>query len=426
MNQIKIVGIGLDGKAGLTDRVRQIIERATILSGANRHLSYFSDHPGVKIPLNNLQRDLEIVIAKATKQERVVIIVSGDPLFFGLGRLLLSKVSAEKLQFYPHISSIQLAFNKLKIPWQDAALISLHGRDCDALIQHLKQGTNKIALLTDNYNHPSAIADLYLSLELPVTYSFYVCENLTLENAVITSFAPHEIATLARLPSDKFASLNVLVLIKEDIIKNKLDLATLPLLGIADSAFLSFSDRPSLITKKEVRSVILSELALQPGQVIWDIGAGTGSVAIEIARLCPTANIYALEKTAIGISLIEQNCQRFAVNNIKTIAAKAPESLADLPKPDRIFIGGSGGNLIPILNTCQNKIASPGKIVLALATVEHITEVLQWGKQNNWYSHLLQVQISRSTPIANLTRFSPLNPVFIIKLNSTIGIFDRP
>ena len=114
MNQIKVVGIGLDGKAGLTDSVEQIIERATILSGANRHLSYFSEHPAVKIPLNNLQQDLELVITKATAKERVVILVSGDPLFFGLGRLLLTKIPADKLQFYPHFSSIQLAFNRLK------------------------------------------------------------------------------------------------------------------------------------------------------------------------------------------------------------------------------------------------------------------------------------------------------------------------
>ena len=415
---INVVGIGLDGELGLTKQAKQIIDRATILCGANRHLSYFPKHSAFKISLNNLQQDIELIIKKAPA-EKVVILASGDPLFFGLGRLLLSKVPAEQLQFYPHISSIQLAFSKLKIPWQDASFISVHGRDCDALIKHLKQGTKKIAVLTDDYNNPVAIAKLYLFLKLPVAYSFHVCANLTLEDAIITSFAPQEVTKLSQLPQDSFAPLNVLVLIKEDVTKSDLDLASLPLFGIPDSAFISFSDRPSLITKKEIRTAILSELQLQPQQTIWDIGAGTGSVSIEMARLCPDAAIYAIEKTAMGITLIEQNCQRFQVKNIHPISEKAPNSLTELPTPDRIFIGGSGGNLLAILDTCKNKIAPQGIIVIALATIEHFTTVIQWANQNNWPYDLLQVQISRSIPIANLTRFSPLNPVTIIQLSQT-------
>lgn len=416
---INVVGIGLDGVVGLTEQTKQIIDRATILCGANRHLSYFTEHPAVKIPLNNLQQDIDLVIKEAP-EEIVVILASGDPLFFGLGRLLLVKIPAEKLQLYPHLSSIQLAFSKLKIPWQDSVFLSVHGRDCDALIKHFKQGSNKIAVLTDGYNNPVAIAKLYLSLKLPVNYYFHVCANLTLEDAEITSFSPQEVTKLAQLPQDSFAPLNVLVLIRENVIKNDLDLASLPLFGIPDSAFLSFRDRPSLITKKEIRTAILAELELQPQQIIWDIGAGTGSVSIEIARLCPDAAIYAIEKTSMGITLIEQNCQRFQVNNIYPISQKAPDALSELPTPDRIFIGGSGGNLLSILDTCQNKIAPQGIIVLALATIEHFTTVIQWAKQNNWNYDLLQMQISRSLPIANLTRFAPLNPVTIIKLSQVI------
>jgi precorrin-6B C5,15-methyltransferase / cobalt-precorrin-6B C5,C15-methyltransferase len=413
---INVIGIGLDGRSGLTETTKQIVDRATILCGASRHLSYFSDLETVKITLNDLEQDLELVINKAIKRENIVILASGDPLFFGLGRLLLTKISANNLQFYPHVSSIQLAFSKLKIPWQDATIISVHGRDCDTLIQAFKQGANKIAILTDCENNPIAIAKLYLALELSIRYSFHICENLTLENGNITSFSSQETNVLANLVEPNFALLNVLVLIKEELVENKLDLAQLPIFGIPDFAFLNFRDRPNLITKKEVRSVILSELALQPNQIIWDIGAGTGSVSIEIARLCPSAKIYAIEKTAIGISLIKQNCQRFTVKNIEPIAQKAPESLTSLLTPNRIFIGGSGGNLFAILNTCQSKIANQGIIIIALATIEHLAEVITWTKQNNWHYYLLQVQISRSIPIANLTRLSPLNPVTIIKL----------
>ena len=418
MPKINVVGIGLDGSLGLSNQVKTIIQQATVLGGAQRHLSYFPEHPALKLPLKDLNRDLDLIIDKAAT-EQVVILASGDPLFFGLGRLLIDKVLPENLQFYPHLSSVQLAFSKLKISWQDADLVSVHGRNCDRLIELLKQGSSKIAVLTDNYNNPPAIAKLYLALELPVNYCFAVCENLTIENGNITYFEHTEVMALSQLTQDNFSLLNVLVLIKQNPSPTQLDLTTLPVLGIPDSAFLSFKDRPSLITKKEVRSIVISELELQHQQVIWDIGAGTGSVSIEVARLSPSATVYAIEKTAIGTSLIQQNAQRFAVANIQVINKKAPESLTDLPTPNRIFIGGSGGNLSSILDTCQTQIATDGIIVIALATVEHFTAVLQWAKQNNWHHHILQVQISRSIPIANLTRFSPLNPISIVKLQKS-------
>nr|WP_263858285.1 precorrin-6Y C5,15-methyltransferase (decarboxylating) subunit CbiT [Waterburya agarophytonicola] len=181
-----------------------------------------------------------------------------------------------------------------------------------------------------------------------------------------------------------------------------------------DSSFLSFADRPSLITKREIRLAILGELSLQPNQIVWDIGAGTGSVSIEIARLCPTSQIFAIEKTGMGSTLIAKNSQRFQVNNINSINAKAPEVLSDLPRPNRIFIGGSGGNLIDILTVCQDKILEKGIIVMAFATVEHGYQALNWLSNNSWQYRLLQLQISRSTPVNHLTRLTPLNPITII------------
>jgi precorrin-6Y C5,15-methyltransferase (decarboxylating) len=165
------------------------------------------------------------------------------------------------------------------------------------------------------------------------------------------------------------------------------------------------------MTKREIRIAILGELALQPKQIVWDIGAGTGSVSIEIARLCPNSQVYAIEKTAIGQTLIEQNCQRLQVNNVIIIRGKAPEILSQLPAPDRIFIGGSGGNLAEILEICQKKINPEGLLVIALATLENLYQSLDWFSQNSWQYRLLQLQISRSTPVGSLTRFTPLNPV---------------
>jgi len=320
-----------------------------------------------------------------------------------------------------YFSSIQLAFSRLKTPWQDAELISLHGRSREALIKLLKQGQKKIALLTDAINCPSAIASLFLSLELPVTYSFYICENLGAETEKISHFPPEQLIELSKLNKNDFAALNVLILLRE-LQQDDLNLSQLPLIGLPDSSFLSFRDRPSLITKKEIRLSILGELSLQPNQIVWDIGAGTGSVSIEIARLCSSSKIFAIEKSSMGTSLIAKNCQRFALNNITNINGKAPSTLLDLPNPDRIFIGGSGGNISDILYTCSHKLNDQGLIVMTFATIEYQIQAINWLAQNNWKYRLLQLQISRSTPISHLTRFSPLNPVTVITASTISNI----
>lgn len=411
MSRVNVVGIGLDGVAGLSDYVRQIVEQATLLVGSDRHLGYFPFHPAQRLVLG----DFTVAIAEirqrlcVDKKDIVVIIVTGDPLFFGLGRLLLAELPPDQLRFHPHLSSVQLAFNQIKVPWQDARVISAHGRSLDELTQALQQGAEKIAVLTDAINTPSAIARLYLALDLPSNYQFWVCENLGGEDERVQSLPVDAIV------EDNFAPLNVVVLLRNGYASaERLDLDALPLLGLPDNTFISFSDRPGLMTKQEVRTLILGELALQPGQTIWDIGAGTGSVSIEIARLGTTSRIYAIEKTAAGTNLIQHNCQRFQVENVISIHGTAPDVLHNLPAPDRIFIGGSGGNLSQILDACSAKIASQGLLVLALATVEHLNTALGWMRDRAWDYQLLQVQLSRSVPVGHLTRFAPLNPVTIV------------
>jgi precorrin-6Y C5,15-methyltransferase (decarboxylating) len=411
MSRVNVVGIGLDGVAGLSYSVRQIVEQATLLVGSDRHLGYFPSHPAQRLVLG----DFTVAIAEirqrllVDKTGVIVVIVTGDPLFFGLGRLLLAELPPDQLRFHPHLSSVQLAFNQIKVPWQDARVISAHGRSLDELTQALQQGVEKIAVLTDAINTPSAIARLYLALDLPSNYQFWVCENLGGENERVQSLPVDAIV------EDNFAPLNVVVLLRNSFASaERLDLDALPLLGLPDNTFISFGDRPGLMTKREVRILILGELALQPGQTIWDIGAGTGSVSIEIARLCPTAQIYAIEKTAAGSNLIQRNCQRFQVENVISIHGTAPDVLHNFPAPDRIFIGGSGGNLSQILDACSAKIAPKGLIVLALATVEHLNTALGWMRDRDWDYQLLQVQLSRSVPVGHLTRFAPLNPVTVV------------
>jgi len=412
MNKIYVVGIGLDGITGLGENIKQLVDKATLIVGSDRHLSYFPHHQAPGLILGNFTQVIEKIRQHlVTSEGTIVVLVSGDPLFFGLGRLLLSEFLPTQLEFYPHQSSVQLAFNRIKIPWQDAQIISVHGRSLEVLIKALQQGQDKVAILTDGTHNPQAIARLLQDLNVPIEYQFWVCENLGGEDERVQCFAPGEIE---RIENSVFAPLNVVVLIRQEQ-EEGLNLASLPQFGIADNLFLSFKDRPGLMTKREVRILILAELSLHPGQVIWDIGAGTGSVAVEIARLCPSSQVYAIEKTAAGHSLISRNCERFQVNNVIPVLGSAPDILHGLPpRCDRVFIGGSGGNLTAILHSCGERLNSQGIIVLALATMEHINTALSWFQSHDWRYQILQVQLSRSVAVGNLTRLSPLNPVTII------------
>ena len=420
---INIIGIGLDGVVGLNQLVRDIIKRATLLVGSDRHLGYFSNHNADSIVLGDLlEAILEIRQHLDIPNSCIVVLASGDPLFFGLGRLLVTHFPAKKLRFYPHLSSVQLAFSRIKIPWQDTKIISVHGRPMDELIKALQQGVEKLAVLTDPTNTPQAIANLLLALNLPTTYQFWVCENVGAEDERVQQWSIDEVQ------KEIFAPLNLVVLLRQTRMANQLvDLANLPMLGIPDNYFLSYDDQPGLMSKREVRVLAVAELSLQPGQIIWDIGAGTGSVAIEIARLCSGSIVYAIEKTAVGTSLIEENCRRFQLKNVVSIHGNAPEILHHLRPPHRIFIGGSSGKLRNILGVCGVRMLPGGVIVLVFTTLESLHTTISWVEERrrsdrSWSYRLLQVQLSRSIPIANLTRFNPLNPVTIMIIKRDLPI----
>ncbi len=434
---IQVVGIGLSGAVSLTPAVLELVESATLLIGGRRHLDAFDylisgeGRQEIEVwPLGSFTQvfaDLRSRL-KSEPTTRAVILASGDPLFFGIGRLLLESFPAHQLAFHPQLSSIQLAFSRLKLPWQEATLVSVHGRDEQQLIQAIRRGDRIIAVLTDGAFTPSAIAALIVSLDLPICYRLWVCENLGAAGETagetagerVSSYWPDE---LSEHPTQKFAPLNVVVLCRQE--KAAPLLEALPLIGLPDSVFKGFRDRPTLMTKREIRLLILGALAPLDGQTIWDIGAGTGSVSVELSRLCPNARVYAIEKTAMGVALIRHNAEKLAIAPIQPIQGQAPATLANLPAPDRVFIGGSSGQLISILGFLAESTAPPNRIVLALATLEHISELTTWISQPaiaaNWNSQLTQINISRSSPVGPLTRFVPLNPITLVTLSQITG-----
>ena len=429
MPLIHVIGVSLPRAQRFSPVVQSILQSAPLLIGARRRLSAVAELTAATAErwvlgdLTQILEDLRSYL-QTYPQAQVVMLATGDPLFFGIGRLLLSAFPPEQLAFHPQLSSIQLAFSRLKMTWQDATLVSVHGRGEEMLCKALKRGDSKIAVLTDGHLTPRAIAQLIRALELPIHYRQWVCENLGAADERVSLY------NNACTTDPFFAALNVVVLVRivaAPSIDSSAAIPSLPLIGLPDSAFKGYPDRPMLMTKREIRLLVLGALAPLDHQVIWDIGAGTGSISVELSRLCPHAQIYAIEKSAMGAALIAQNAQRLAIAPIKVIHGKAPTAFTNLPIPNRVFIGGSSGQLISILNYLYNLLSrqeknSDTRIVLSLATMEHLAEVTIWLSQPQiaqcWQQSCVQANISRSLPVGSLTRFSPLNPVTILTLVS--------
>lgn len=390
---IKMIGIGDDGKQSLLPLYKKFIEDSEVLVGGKRHLAYFPDYQGEKI---NIEGSLSTLIERLQNEDRnVVILASGDPLFYGIGGYLSSKL---KIEIHPNVSSIQLAFARMGEPWQDAYLTSVHGRSMKGLAQRI-DGKEKVAILTDAENSPNQIAHYLLSFGM-TEYMAFIAENLGGEIERCRWF------TLEDMLDESFSPLNVLILKKT---------AQGPSwsIGIEDQEFIQRRPLKGLITKKEIRTLSISALKLKENSVVWDVGTCTGSVAIEAGRIAREGQVFAVEKNAADLENCRANLAKFRVD-ATVVQARAPEGLADFPNPDAVFIGGTGGGMSGILDVCCNRLNQNGRIVLNAATIENLADAMKAFKQRGYKTEITLVQISRSQPILDLTRFESLNPIYII------------
>jgi len=283
------------------------------------------------------QSNNELINWLRSQKTDVILISRGDPLWFGIGRILLENFSKDELSFYPANTCIQLAFSKLKIPWQDTVNVSIHGRDSIKLVEALKTKPTNLAIITDSKSRSLEIIKKNLSeLNLIDFYDFWLCEEIGFENENIRKLNLKE-----SLPSD-ISSLNIAVLTKT---KNNNLNNTLPLFGISDVNFKTFEDRPNLLTKREVRVQILADLELPENGVIWDIGAGCGSIGLEALKLRPNLDLFCIDKRIGSKALILENSKRLGVKPkfifeediIKTLSTR---NLSSFEKPNRLVIGG--------------------------------------------------------------------------------------
>ncbi|MGE7021867.1 bifunctional cobalt-precorrin-7 (C(5))-methyltransferase/cobalt-precorrin-6B (C(15))-methyltransferase [Solibacillus cecembensis] len=390
---MKMIGIGDNGVNGLLPQYIDWINNCDVLVGGERHLAFF---PHFNKEKKIIKGGLSKLVDELQQETRnVVILVSGDPLFFGLGGVLAKKLP---LEIYPYTSSVQLAFSKMQESWQDAYIVSLHGRSIKGFTQKI-DGRKKVAILTDANNTPQAIAT-YLKHYGMTEYEAFVAENLEGENECC------RFMTLDEMEQADFSPLNVVVLKQSGLVKRSA-------IGIADEAFHQRKPEKGLITKKEIRVLCLQELQLQEDSIMWDIGTCTGSVAIEAAKIAREGAVFAIEKNEGDLEncLLNQAKHR---TDFTAILGKAPERLDEFPNPNAIFIGGNGGNMEHLLETCITRLLPDGRLVMNIATIENLADAMKYLKNLGCTVTVLQAQISRSKPILNLTRFEPLNPIFIV------------
>jgi precorrin-6Y C5,15-methyltransferase (decarboxylating) len=192
------------------------------------------------------------------------------------------------------------------------------------------------------------------------------------------------------------------------------DKATSQIFGLPDDIFTPRRPGSNVITKRDVRAISLAHLELQKHTTLWDIGSGTGSVAIEAARLANAGHVYAIECNSDALAAIHANCHRLNAPNVTVIAGRAPQVLHALPDPDAVFIGGSGGALTAILEVVQARLRPSGHLVVNLATIEHLSEAVEYLRRSAWEWECTMVNIARTQQILDMTRFAAMNPVFVL------------
>ncbi len=392
-----VIGVTDAGAASLTAEALALIERAELLCGGERHLAFFPDHPAERFIIRANVEELLCRLAGETRT--TLVLASGDPNCFGIGPLLAERFGMGRVTIVPNLSSAQLAFARLGIAWPDAAIVSAHGRPLDAILP-MVLSAEKVAILTDGSNTPAAIARALL--EAGDNAQADVFEHLA------GARERHVAGGLPDLLDQEFAPLNVLVLRRER--------ARPWPLGLSDELF---AHRGGMITKAEVRAVSVAKLRLHERAVVWDVGAGCGSVAIEAGALARRGQVHAIERDPVQLTCLQVNRRRFGAGNVTVIAGAAPAALAALPDPDAIFIGGSGGELPAILAVAMARLRPGGRIVANLATVEHLAALLEAARGAGWASEVVQVAIARGAAIAGATRFAALNPVFVVTLTPT-------
>ena len=412
---IDVIGTDAGAPASLPAPQQTLLRAAAVIAAPQRLQAALQDWLGGALPeliSSDDPRALVDSLQTWRAEEPVVVLASGDPLWFGLGRILCDRIGAERLRFHPAPTSLQLAFARIGRPWQDADWVSLHGRDPEILASTLQKRPAALAVLTDpNRGGASSVQQMLRSSGLETSTDLWLCENLGHPDERVQLIAPN-----AALPKDLHPLLIALLIAREPAAP---DPHQLPLFGLDDGLYLQHSDHPGLMTKREVRIQLLAELALPQLGVLWDLGAGTGSVGLEALRLRPGLQLLAVERRAGGAQLIQRNAQRLGVSPAAVLEADATTVLNGglpdgLSQPDRVLLGGGGAQRERLLQNVLTRLRPGGVVVIPLASIEALASVRPLLENAGLAVRVQQLQAWRGQPLGDGTRLAPMNPTLIV------------
>ena len=384
MFRLFLIGVGCQG---LTREQTGMLARCDLIVGDSRHLPLAQGMAGAKCPISPLAPALA-GIRQTLANGDVGVLASGDPLFFGIGRRLLKEFGSESLVILPALSTMQEACARFHLPWDDMALLSLHGRKT-LHVPGLLLAREKTFAFTDRRNTPARLARQlidYLELieadDLLSHCRMHVAENLGSAEERLFS------GPLAEAANQDFSELNVLIITRPGLTEENL-----PLFGLGEEEIVHSR---GLITKDEVRAVTLHALRLPSTGVLWDLGAGSGSISVAAARMHPGLTVFAVDHTAEAFANVQRNIRRFGCYNIIPIQGEAPAVLSNLPDPDRVFIGGSGGRLAEMIGQAAHRLPAGGRMVVNGVIEQTVAEAPQCMAEHGLKVAMTRIQIERT------------------------------
>jgi precorrin-6Y C5,15-methyltransferase (decarboxylating) len=404
--KVYVIGMGDDGLNGLTQSARARLEQAELLIGTEHTLSLVGDLTSERVVAGpNLDDMVQKIVD--TPAKRIVVLASGDPLFYGTARYLCSKLGKERFEVLPHVSSMQLAFARVKESWEDAFLTDVSRGPFERLLDKIRVA-DTVGLFTSEQHTPGDVARALLDAKIDYFFA-YVCENLGSPDERVTQ------GDLTELIGQQFASPNVMILSRQpDVPDRPTDRIGQRLFGNRDDAFLQSKPKSGLLTPAEVRSMALAQLDLGPASTFWDVGAGSGSVAIEAAQIASQGKVYAIEMDVEDYDLIKTNAQRFNVENLEAVNGSAPEAWKNLPDPDAIFVGGSGRMVARLVELAYQRLRPGGRLVANVGSIENLAEVNQVLNGQGTEVEVWMINIARGTYQLDRVRFDPLSPTFLL------------
>jgi precorrin-6Y C5,15-methyltransferase (decarboxylating) len=404
--RITIIGIGDDGFEGLTRQALEMIQSASTVFGP---ISLLNKVPAGSAVLKSLSVNLEEAADSLAEKnlEPVVLLASGDPLFYGVARYLCDKLGKDRFDVIPHVSSMQLAFARVKESWDEAYLTNLASQSLTHVISRIRTA-QKVGLFTTKEASPSSIAAALIAQGLDY-FTAYVCENLGSPDERVTRGSLSEIASL------EFSDLNVMILVRlPDIPDRPQRLQGKRLFGNPDECFLQSRPKRGLLTQSEVRVIALANLDLGPNSIVWDVGAGSGSVAIEAAQIASDGQVFAIEMDPEDYHLMIENSRTFGTLNLTPVLGEAPEAWRELPDPNAIFVGGTGRAVIPLIESAWPRLRGGGRLVVHVSSLNNVTQAESVLRELGKVPDVLMIQLSRSQEQMDLLRLEAVSPTFLL------------